>query len=176
MKVICNILILCSIILFSCQTAIAQPLPNPKVSTKYTNTEVDKLIEGYRMQKSRDIRPTQVLSNRLKADFPSARDIEWEEAAGIYKVEFEIGSKDYDAYYDAEANLLMYIVEIRERELPAIVKNAFITKYPDYKVDRDAKKIYKGTDTYYVVELEKGRTEVKITISKDGTIMREKNY
>jgi len=157
--------------LISCQSVVAQPAPS--ISNKYSNTEIEKMVFAYKTAAQRDINPPANMQQQLVKDFPNSRDIDWETGANIYEVEFEIGRTDYKAYYDNNANLLMYTVDLIESELPAIVKNAAMSKYPNYKFD-DIKKIVKGTETFYKVEMEKKHAaDIKATFKPDGTFIKE---
>jgi len=158
------------ILLASCQTVSAQP--NPSISKKYSNTEIEKLIIDYKTSHSHDVMPDAALQQQFQKDFPNSRDIDWEIASNIYEVEFEIGRTDYKAFYDKDANLLAYSLEIRESHLPAIVKNAVITKYPDSRIE-DIKKIVQGTETMYKIEVEKGKMDWKVIFNSNGTFIKE---
>ena len=158
----------------ACQTAVAQPPVVPTITKAYSNAEIDKMVKEHFRSRSMDVNPPALLKEQLKKDFPNASDIEWEEAANIYEADFEIERMDYKAYYDSKANLLMCVIDIHESEVPAVGKNTAIAKYPDSDIDKDAKKVYKGTNIYYVIELEKDRTERKITLAMDGSIIEEK--
>jgi len=173
MRIAANILVLSVVLLLSCSSSTAQPRPTPAITTKFTNTEIDNKITAYRSVHSKNVHPSVTLQAQFVKDFPNSHDLEWEEAAGIYEVEFEIGRTDYKAYYDTNANLLMYVVEIYSSELPAVVLNAAIAKYPDYKFERDAKKIYKGSNILYSAEMEKGKMEVKLVLTAEGNILKE---
>ncbi|MBK5721626.1 PepSY-like domain-containing protein [Dysgonomonas sp. Marseille-P4677] len=170
MKKITTFLSIAIISLASCQLAVAQP--SPLVSNKYSNAEIEKMINLYKSSHSRDIYPTELFRQQLMKDFPNARGADWETSANIYEVDFEIGRTDYKAYYDEQANLLMYIVEIRINELPAIVQNAAQAKYPNYKFE-DMDKIVRGTDVLYEVEMEKGDIDVKAIFGENGTFVKE---
>lgn len=171
MKTIVLSIILALVSFTSCQYAVAQP--NPTISKKYSDIEIEKIIDTHKSLHSHDTQPTDKLLQRFKSDFPKAKDIDWEVGLNIYEVEFEIGWTDYKAYYDNEANLLMYKVELRESELPAIVKNAAMSKYPNYKFD-DIEKTVKGTVTFYKVEMEKHNSaDIKATFKPDGTFIKE---
>jgi len=156
--------------IISCQNIVAQP--TPVITQKYTNDEIGAMINKYKASHARDIRPAMNFKQQLVKDFPDSRDIEWETVADIYEAEFEIGHTDYKAYYDKEANLLMYVLEIREADIPAIVKNTAISKYPNFKID-EALKIVKGTETLYRIELEKNDMDVKATFRENGTFIKE---
>ena len=156
--------------LISCQTATAQPMP--AISKKYSDAEIEKMIVAFKTTREKDVYPTTGQQQQFGKDFPNARDIEWEIAANVYEVEFEIGYTDYKAYYDESANLIMYIVDIRESDLPAIVKNAAMSKYPNYKFD-DIEKVVKGSETFYKVEMEKGKSEIKAVFNPNGIFVKE---
>ena len=171
MRTIALFISLTLIFFISCQSVVAQP--NPAISKKYSNTEIEKMISAHKSVHSQDTYPATSLLQQLRNDFPKAKDMDWEVGANIYEAEFEIGWTDYTAYYDEGANLLMYTVELRETELPAIVKNAAMSKYPNYKFD-DIKKIVKGTDIFYKVEMEKRNSmDIKATFRPDGAFLKE---
>lgn len=156
--------------LISCQTATAQPIP--AMSKKYSDGDIEKMINDYKATRQIDVRHTTNQQQQFAKDFPNARDIEWEVGANIYEVEFEIGRADYKAYYDESANLIMYIVEIKEVDLPAIVKNAAMAKYPNYKFD-DIEKVVRGSETFYKIEMEKGKYDVKAIFKPEGAFVKE---
>jgi hypothetical protein len=101
--------------------------------------------------------------------------VEWETANDVYEVEFEIRSRDVKALYDKDGNLLSLVEEIRESEMPAVVKNAAENKYPKYHFE-DIDRIRRGTETFYKIEMEKSSSdgEVKLIIKSDGTIIEER--
>ena len=145
------------------------------VSTEYTVAQIDEMHKQHRMFHPRNTVPSQELSNKFALDFPNARDIDWEKSDILYEVEFEIGrivSTDYKAYYDLNGKLVMYKQEIPTRDLPAVVKNAALAKYPNFKFE-DIDKIVKGKETFYQIELEKGDLEVKILVNANGAILNE---
>lgn len=156
--------------LISCQTTTAQP--TPVMSKKYSNVEIEKMIDSYKAARQKNVYPTANQQQQFAIDFPKARDVQWEVGANIYEVEFEIGRTDYKAYYDESANLIMYITDIREIELSAVVKNAAMSKYPNYKFD-DIEKVVRGSEIFYKVEMEKDTYDVKALFRSDGTFIKE---
>ncbi|MDR1341395.1 MAG: PepSY-like domain-containing protein [Prevotellaceae bacterium] len=157
---------------FLVQTAFARI--NPAISDKYSNEEIAGMIKKYKNAHSHGTVPSAALHQKFQADFPKARDTEWETDRGIYEVEFEIKSRDCKAYYDAEGNLLMHVREIYRSELPAIVKNMAENKYPKYDFE-DIEKIRRGSETFYKIEMERksSDSEVKLLIGKDGVMLDE---
>jgi len=156
--------------LLAMQTLAAQ---NPAISTVYSDVEIARMMEQFRAAKSHDVIPPSNLQQKFHADFPNARDVDWEVANEIYEVEFEIRYRDFKVFYDKNGNLLMVVEEFRSWELPAVVKNAAEAKYPNSKFD-DIAKIRRGTETLYKVEMGKRDVEVKLLIKSDGTVLNER--
>lgn len=144
----------------------------PSFSSKYSNEKIFEMLESFKNKRSLDINPTTILNAKFKSDFPGAKDIDWEKISDYYEVEFEIGNRDCSACYDTNAELLYYMFNVRLNNLPAIVKNAAITKYPDYDFE-DIKEIHLSSEIAYKIELEKHDIEVILLISQKGRIIRE---
>lgn len=171
MKSLISLFNLALIGLLSCQPAVAQP--TPAVSTKHSDIEIEKIISQFNTSHRRIVYPPTNIQQQFNKDFPKARDIDWESGADVYEVEFEIDRTDYKAYYDNTANLIMYTLELKESELPAVIKNAAMAKYPNSKFD-DIKKIIKGTKTLYKVEMKKDKNhDIKAAFKHDGTFINE---
>lgn len=156
--------------LFACGSMVAQA--EPTVSTIYTVEQIDQMYKDHKMARPQDTYPPQNISTKFAADFQNTRDIDWEKSNSLYEVEFEVGREDYTAYYDMDGNLVMYECESYENQLPAVVKNAALSKYPNFRFD-DVDKIVKGKETSYKVELKKGKLDIKIRLKDDGTIINE---
>lgn len=145
------------------------------LTTEYTTTQIDEMLKKHEMSQTQNTYPSQELKNKFLMDFPKAKDVDWEKSEFLYEVEFEIGriiDKDYKAYYDMAGKLVAYKEEISTRDIPGIVKNAALAKYPNYRFE-DADKIVKGKAVFYKVELEKGDMEVKLVLDDNGTIVHE---
>lgn len=156
--------------LLSCNLMSAQPAP--VITKKYSNAEIEKMVEANNMVRSADVLPTTALSQKFVKDFPQAVDVDWELGADVYEVDFEINRADYKAFYNASGDLLMYKYDIRTSALPANVKNVVTSKYPDYRFE-DTEKVLRGTDVFYKIEIERGERDVKLILKSDGTIVNE---
>ena len=167
MKTNIKILVLSLICLVSYQAIMAQS----SFSNKYTDIEIDRMVNKYEKAHSKDIKPTTIFEQRLSKDFPKAKYIKWETAINVYEAEFEIDRIDHKAYYDKNANLIAYLYEISESALPAIVKNAAQAKYPNYEFE-DIKKVIKQAGVQYIVEMEKKDKEVKAIFKENGTFVK----
>lgn len=171
MKVISVLSVIMLILGISCTTKVNAE-HGPVISKKYTNGEINKMIQSHETNYSSDVRLDESVNNKFKSDFPQAKDIDWEIAADIYQVEFEIGFVDYEAYYDRSGELIKYSFECKRDALPALVINSVIAKYPDYDFE-DMKKIISGSLETYKIELEKKNIDVTLLLSADGTILSE---
>ena len=144
----------------------------PAISTRYSDAEIDQLIHRYENSRTRDERVTGDLLQKFRNDFPEARFVEWETNGELYEVEFNLRwFRDATAFYDKDGNLLMYKMEISERNLPAIVKTAAEARYPKFRFD-EIEKVVKGTRTFYKIEMELRLrfedTDVSMVISDEG--------
>ncbi len=146
---------------------------NPEIQKKYSDNVIETLIQNYKKTPNRDVYVDGVLLQKFQKDFPNAHSIEWETNEQLYEVEFWIKLREFKAFYDKEGNLLMYKQEIRERDLPAVVKTAAESKYPKYKFD-DLEKTISGTKTLYEIEMEFRDSEVKMVINNEGKFISEK--
>jgi hypothetical protein len=160
------ILVLSVLLLSSC-VATAQ---GPAISTNYSDSEITELIQNFRNSRSHDTFPTGVLQQRFLQDFPNARDVEWETNNEIFEVEFQIGNRDFMAYYDSEGNLILYRQEIRVSDLPAVVRTAAEGRFPNFRFE-DIYRIAKGTQTFFRIGMERGDNDVRVYITSNGEIM-----
>lgn len=111
-----------------------------------------------------------VIVNKFKAEFPKAKDVEWELKGEEYNVEFEIGwFSDYEAWFSTSGQLLRYKQEISRRDLPIAIKDAIKNQYSGYHID-DVEKIVENGKEIYKVEIEKGNDDRNLLFSADGKL------
>lgn len=154
-------------------TSCSLSAQNPAISNKYADKEIANFIQNFEMSNHRDVTVDSNLLQRFTEDFPVTHSAEWESNGEIYEVEFEIRSRDFQAYYDKEGNLLMYKQEIPKRELPINVKNTAKAKYPQFRFEDDLEKIVKGTQTFYKIEMERGDMDVTVFILNTGELINK---
>ena len=164
-----------AIIFFSLSLFCSIEIAAQNVTAEYSVEQINELYKNHKMHNPHDSHPSLELNKTFLKDFPGARDIDWEKSEVLYEVEFEIGrlpSRDYKAYYDMKGQLVMYKQEISTRDLPAVVKNGALGKYPNFSIE-EASKIVKGKEVFYKVEVEKGDFDVKIILNTEGVIVEE---
>ncbi|MDR0940653.1 MAG: hypothetical protein LBM68_00335 [Bacteroidales bacterium] len=162
--------VLLLIVVISCLSLAQTPI----ISTKYSDAEIDKLIARFKTTTHEDVSPTVLLQQQFQHDFSEARYTEWESNNQIYKVEFEIDSRHFAAFYDNEGNLLMYKQEIRTNDLPIVVKNTATTHYPNYRFD-SVYLIIKGTQIFYKIEVEQSENDVTLFVNNNGKIFERES-
>jgi hypothetical protein len=150
-----------------CFVQFAAAQSGPAISNRYSNNEIAGMLQTYRTSRSHDAVPPAGLATRFGADFPKAREVEWEMAGDVYEVEFDLKSRDCKAYYDIEGHLLAVVQEIRPSELPAAVKNTAKASYPKYHFE-DIEKIRRGTEVLYRIEMEHRDAEAEFVLREDG--------
>jgi len=78
------------------------------ITTVYSATEIEQWINMFEAMAKFDAHPSVVVQRQFKKDFSKAKNVYWVVAAGIYQADFNIGKKEYKAYYDTSGNLLKY--------------------------------------------------------------------
>lgn len=149
--------------------------PEIPVSDNYTDEEIDALLLAYERGRDIDVRPSDlptVLSTTFANQFSGAYDVEWERVDNIYKVEFEIGNTEYEAWYVENGVILMFIQEVRFNTVPTAVQNSVSSQYNGYMVD-GCDYFQKGTVKGYIVDLENNRTDAELTVlfGEDGSVI-----
>ena len=120
--------------------------------------------------KDKDL-PSAIQSN-FKTEFPDARDAEWIQKDGHYKVEFEVNDVDNIAAFDADGKLISKGIEIKQADIPAAITSAVQAGYAGKAID-EVYKVEKDGKAHYLVEL-KGDPDTKILYSADGQLIKEK--
>jgi hypothetical protein len=116
-----------------------------------------------------------VVQNAFKMEFAEAVDVEWEKKNKEYEADFEIGTIDYTALFDASGKMLVYKQDIEVNELPAEVNATLQKDFADYTLD-DADKLVREGETYFQVELEGRLMEKKEVFSPTGELREDIRY
>jgi hypothetical protein len=168
--------------LCECDRKPGNSITNPSVPTdggnvtgSYTTEQIQALLAQYFAARSVDVAPAAAVSGSFSAQFPNARDVEWEAAGDVYNVDFEIANVDYEAWYDQNGVRLAYAYDISRPALPQVVKDAAAAKYPGYRID-DTERIYVGEIPAYSLEMESGKSEIDAIFTDNGSFMAEYRY
>lgn len=113
------------------------------------------------------------LANVLNEMYPGAvvLDIEFED--GAYKVDIIYENKKREVAFNREYRWMYSKWDAQPGELSDAVLNFIENNYPDYEID-DVEVVHSNLNNgiYFIVELEKGDSEVVIKIKANGELLR----
>ena len=169
MKSLVTFLCLCSFFLFvGCSDDdVNQGSPNP---SGLGQDDIKLKIAKYYSSPSLATQSVATIQTAFNEKFPNATDVEWKVSNEVYEIDFEINQIDYEAWYDSNANLLMYKHDIANNELAPAVSSAIAKDYPGYVLD-EAEKVYKGNIIGFYVDLKKKKEEINAFYKEDGTFI-----
>ena len=117
---------------------------------------------------------TTEMESFINERYPNARIVETERENGTYEVTIVHNNIVKEVIFDQSKQWILTVWDIRIAELPQSVADAKNnTQYADYRID-DADFVETPKQNYYLLELEKGKQEVKIRVAEDGTLLDTK--
>lgn len=110
------------------------------------------------------------------AKYPTVEKVKWSvEKPGEFEAEFKLNGVETSVLVDAKGNVLETEAEIREAELPLLVKKAIAKDFSGYKLDE----IEKATDdkgvTTFEMEAAKGKDKLEISFDSNGKLLKKKS-
>ncbi len=118
-----------------------------------------------------DAATTKAATEFVMQSYANAKIVEIERERGMIKAEIIHDNIEKEVYFNENREWLFTEWDVRIADLPQIVRDAIATtQYADYVID-DVNYIQKPAVEYYSVELEKGRHEVKLSITAAGVIL-----
>lgn len=114
-------------------------------------------------------------------DHPDAQNVEWKQDGDYYMASFsEDGQSATQAWYGRDGRWGMTKYEVPFDRLPAAVAEAFAaTEYgqsgSEWHVEREVDVLERpdGTETLYIIEVERGETEADLYFTADGVLVKE---
>ena len=109
------------------------------------------------------------IRNLVGTKYPGAviMDIEYDDNA--IEVEIVHERKGKDVYFSIDRTWIRTEWDVRKSELPTAVTDRINADYPSWRID-DAEYVDTPSGSWYVIELEKGDSEIKVRISSDGVV------
>lgn len=136
-------------------------------------TEDGVLLKAVPDDDNDNFQPTvipQAITDAINEMYPGATILEFDSEKTGFEVDILHNNIYKDVYFNTGNEWLYTEWDIKEVNLPAIIMNAYkASEYKDYRID-DIDVIENPTGISYVLELEKGNDEVKMTISSEGKI------
>lgn len=116
-----------------------------------------------------------VVLNEFWAQYPDAKDAEFNQTGEDHEVHFELYGKDYSAVIDASGNILKEKKEIEWKELPSKVQQTLQKEYQETKLE-DPERVKLGQEMVYQVEVKGFLNDEKVVLDKDGKPIPDVNY
>ena len=110
------------------------------------------------------------LESFINDRYPGAVIVDSEYDDGEIEVEIIHDGRGKDVYFNKINEWLRTEWDVRKSELPAAVLTQVNAAYPSWKID-DAEFMETPSGNWFVIELEKGESEVKIRITANGVIL-----
>lgn len=101
--------------------------------------------------------------------FAAAANVTWYELSDNYMAKFTLNARKITAHFDRSGNLLATSRMISDAELPTLVINRLIRKYPDQKIHNIVEYAVEGA-TYYAITLESGTHWTNLRADSFGEI------
>ncbi|MDO4320430.1 MAG: PepSY-like domain-containing protein [Bacteroidales bacterium] len=111
----------------------------------------------------------------LMAQFPQAKNVEWENKAGYRVADFKVGNVDTEAWYTTDADWVMTVRELGKNQsaLPVPVAGALsASEYASWRID-DIDYYERVAESFYVIDIEKaGLTDTELYYTPDGILLK----
>ncbi len=120
--------------------------------------------------------PSKTLRNEFRANYPEARDVEWDREGLNWSVSYEIGQYpnvvEYETLYDKNGKWLMTKKELRMSDVPENIKSALAaSEYGTHYLDDNEVEYYQtAKGNFYRFDLEKDGRDVDVDITEDGKV------
>jgi hypothetical protein len=138
----------------------------PEVTVVATNYKYLKSVGGKEVAQ-----PVQVLQ-RAAAAYDVKKSEYYEDDYESYFISFYIPDGQILAAYDKNGKLLRTAEKYENIKLPSAVTNAVTTRFPNWKISKDAYQVTyyddKGADKKYKLLLENGNKRMKVKVNEKG--------
>jgi uncharacterized membrane protein YkoI len=111
----------------------------------------------------------------FKLKFPRTSKVDWELKGNEYEAEFYIDKKEYKAIYSPSGKLLRYKGELKNNELPTLLKKAISNQFKGYRID-EAERVEKNGRLFYQVKLEGAPRDEKVIFNSNGTVAAKETW
>lgn len=112
----------------------------------------------------------------LKAKYPNAILDEWERKGSYLIAECDIDRVEADVWFDADLNWVMTEFDWTFTKLSTAIQTAFLaSEYANWELDDVDKLEYVSGTIYYVIEVERGNTEIQLFYNENGNLVSTKD-
>lgn len=138
------------------------------------NGELMKVItERQKKQKLAYMPLDQSVRDKITLKYPKAVIIEADEENGMLEVDILDKGINKEVVFSPRNEWISTSWEVRKNDIPAAV-SAILDEapYKDYRID-DAHFVETPDQSYYLLELEKGNSEIKLAVTPEGEIVQK---
>ncbi|WP_300700492.1 PepSY-like domain-containing protein [Bacteroides sp.] len=116
------------------------------------------------------------ISDALKAQYPSATHIEWEQKGKYYVADCRLDGKEASVWYNTNAEWQLTDLDVAWVDLPGTVQTAFMeSEYASWEQEDFDVLETPLQPIEYVIEVEKGNKEVQLFYSEEGNLLLAKD-
>jgi len=127
---------------------------------------------AYGQKKESEVAPKTV-ETAFQQKFPTAQKVKWEkENDAEWEAEFKLDGKEYSANFSIDGTWKETEHEIAKSEIPSAVQNTLNTEFAGYKIE-ESEISETSEGTAYEFELEKGKSEMEVTIDANGNVLKK---
>ena len=128
--------------------------------------------QAFAQKLSEDKVPTAV-KNAMKAKFPTAINIKWEQEGKDYEAGFKNDKLKLSALFDNTGKWLVTETEIEATKLPKAVSDAFAKEYPGYSMKEAEILDTADNGTLYELEVSKGKEKLELQYTPAGKMIKK---
>lgn len=108
--------------------------------------------------------------------YPEIKSVKWEkETADEWEAEFKKDGIKQSAIFLTNGTWLETEQAIKPTDLPSSVASSIHASFKDYKIEEAEKVTRNDSSVVYEVSLEKGKSELEVLFSENGTIQSKKH-
>lgn len=105
--------------------------------------------------------------------YPELKKVEWEKEDGNFEAEFKVKGKEVAVVFDGGGQWLQTETELEKADLPQHVLQFLEKDYPGFKLEEACLIKTSANESYYELEVEKGKSEFEITLSDKGAVLKK---
>lgn len=117
----------------------------------------------------------QAVKDAFAKKFPTAKKVDWEkENDKEWEAEFKLNKVEYSANFLQDGTWKETEHEIKESEIPQAVLTSLKSNFPGYEIE-EAEISETAEGTVYEFEIEKGKSEMEVTIDSNGKVIKKQS-
>ncbi len=126
-------------------------------------------------EKSKKIEVPAVVKSAFEVKYPKAEKVSWGlEKQGEYEAEFVLNGIESSANFDSKGQFMEFETEIKESDLPQVIKSTLAKDYAGYKIGDVSKSTNVKGVVNYEMDALKGKDKFEISFDASGKLLNKK--